>query len=476
MSAFLSFLSQPLAIHRPTLMEMVAAFSRRESSSESREPISAASLAACCPTDADLIVADGVALLPIHGPIVKRTQVFHGWYSDKVMVGSDFWAKTVKRLAARTDIDHIILDIDSGGGQVSGTETFANAVFEARQSTNVISVVNEFAASAALWIGAAASRIVIPPTAEIRSLGVYTIHADWSKWLDEVGIKETVIHAGKYKAIHERTLTDELKAHEQHLIDGLYSAFVDNVARFRGVSSEHVLENWAEARCFLGSEAVSNGLADELGTLSDVLESVAAGRSGRVSLPAPVEPEPEDNDDMLTLNADTGAIEKDGKQIGTFSELNISAEILQQHSAEAVKSITDKAVTEATATITEKAAKDALTAVFAQIDGLAESFGDATLSDIAPVIKGDKDAATFRAEQAEAAAAALKAENEKLRLGTRAPGFSSSEKEGKGNAGGDNAAFQAEWDANADGCQDEFACFEDFQAYQTALQKSLVRG
>lgn len=458
-TTFQSFFAAPLALHQPLWPEIYRhSISADAPDAEAAAAREASTLYNDSPAD-DFVIGDGVAVVPIHGVITKRGY----WWSSRLH--TDRLTEIVKQLSARGDIETIVYDIDSGGGQVAGTAGLAQAMFEARSTTNQIAVVNEFAASAALWIATAANHIVIPPTAEIGSMGVYQIHTDWSKYLEELGVKDTVIHAGKYKAIHERELTPELKAHEQGLIDGIYSAFVDDVARFRGVDSDHALKTWGDAKVFLGSEAVSNGLADELGTLSDVLDSLASGRSGRISLPATAEPNEEDND-MLTLNPETGAIMNGDKQIGTLVELNISAEMLQQHCAAAVKSITDAAVAAAVETATAKSGEDVKVAFFAQLDELGTTFGEANLASLIPVVKGEKDAATFRAEQAEAKVAAVQTELETVKKNAATPGFS-----GNGNGGEEpeagtdpHAAYKAAYAKDADG----FACVEDFIAFKDA--------
>ncbi|MEP3478005.1 MAG: S49 family peptidase [Fuerstiella sp.] len=468
---FHSFFSNPLAMHQPLWPEIyrLSCSDQPQESESSEAEGSDKTLYNDSPAD-DFIVSEAVAVVPIHGVMTKRGY----WWSSRL--STDRLTDIVKQLTQRSDVEHIVLDIDSGGGQVHGTAQLGNAIFAARETKNVIACVNEFCASAALWVATAADHIVVPATGTIGSLGVYKIHADWSKYLQDVGIKETVIHAGKYKAIHERALTKELKDHEQSYINQMYSAFVDEVARYRGVESEFVLENWADARVFLGSEAVSNGLADELGTLSDVLESLAAGRSGRISLPAPESDQESDDNMPITVNSETGAIMDGEKQIGTLAELSLSAADLEKFCGPSVKAITDAASATAVEAASAEAGDTAKAEFFGQIDQLATDFADAGLSSIAPVVKGEKDVATFRAEQAEAKAAELAAENEALRKGKKAPGFSASDgngDQGKGDDGpaGDdsNTDLKAAYEKDSEG----FACVEDYIAFQTAHAKGL---
>jgi ClpP class serine protease len=55
------------------------------------------------------------------------------------------------------------------------------------------------AASAAYWIATAADEVVVTPSGQVGSIGVFATHEDISKALDMEGIKVSLISAGKYK-------------------------------------------------------------------------------------------------------------------------------------------------------------------------------------------------------------------------------------------------------------------------------------
>lgn len=451
--------SQPLAMHRRMLPELLT--------TAKADPKDGAAFGGGDDISADdFVISSGVARVPIHGLMTKRTF----WWSSRLT--TDRLTEIIRTLADRPDIEHIVLDIDSGGGQVSGTEQLAETIFAARETTNVIAVVNEFAASAALWVAAAADHIVIPPSAEIGSLGVYTLHFNDDDFLKEFGFEKTVIFAGKYKAIHERKLTKDLKQHEQTIIDGLYSQFVDSVAKYRGVSSQHVLDTWADARCFLGTEAVSNGLADELGTLSDVLESVQAGRSGRISLPAidPIE-EPTMS---LKFKADGTFVNDKGETVATLAELNISAEMLQQHCKVQVDGIVKAAVDAAVATAVEEtkaaATKEATVVIVDRLNQFATALPALPAAELATAVKGERSVAEVKAEYLEGQ---LKAKDEELKKATakKPPFAGSGDADTSGDAGDDEAGLRAAFEKNPDG----FSTFGAYKAFHAAEARGLTR-
>jgi ClpP class serine protease len=103
------------------------------------------------------------------------------------------------RLAADPQIETIVLDIDTPGGMVTGTQEAADAVFAARRKKRVIGLVNPLCASAGYWIASQCSEIVGVPSADIGSIGVFMCHYDCSAMLADAGIKPTYIFAGEYK-------------------------------------------------------------------------------------------------------------------------------------------------------------------------------------------------------------------------------------------------------------------------------------
>ncbi len=408
MSGFLSIFADALAIHEPALQQTLREYAQNPKSRDDRDQ---AGWDEEWPTTDDLIQANGVAVIPIHGLMIKRSR----WWC----CGVDHWAAIVDNITKRMDINAIVFDFDTGGGQVAGTQTFADAVWKARQSgKTTIAVVNEFCASAALWVASQCDRIVIPATGSIGSLGVYTMHFDDTKYLSEQwGIEKSVIYRGKYKAIDERPLDGDGKAELQRFIDAKYSLFVDAVARGRGLSPDEVMNRWGESQMFSGSEAVSNGLADELGTLQDVLESLSAGRGGRISMSeeCPEDDDPEEGDPQaMKLNAQGQILDGAGKVVGSIADLGLDSAAVQKHFATQTRELIDsaaEAINKAAAEKQAAAVADALKAATTRLDELVAAVGPE--KGIAAFKNGD-DVVKAKASIADDLAAQLKAKDEEI--------------------------------------------------------------
>ena len=119
--------------------------------------------------------------------------------------------------------------------------------------------------SAAYWFGSAAGHIAGPATASIGSIGVRTLHIDWSKWNEKAGLSFTHLAAGSYKALgnEDEPLSKEAREYFLGQLDRLYTIFVDSVARNRGVDTDQALA-MADGRVFLAEEARALGLIDRV--------------------------------------------------------------------------------------------------------------------------------------------------------------------------------------------------------------------
>lgn len=219
----------------------------------------------------DYQIIDGVAVIPISGPITKKESFFSYLFG-----GSGVDKITELMQAAITDprVDSILLDIDSPGGTISGVNELSAAIFEAREQKPIVAFSSGMMASSAYWIGSAADKVVLGQTAHAGSIGVLMLHADYSEMNKMYGIKITYLTASKYKALGNdaEPLSDLAKEVFLKELDYIYGIFIDVVARNRGVSAEEVKEKMADGRIFIGQQAVDAGLADYVGTIDDAHE------------------------------------------------------------------------------------------------------------------------------------------------------------------------------------------------------------
>lgn len=224
-------------------------------------------------------VVDGVAVLDLEGPLAKRmSSVNAACEGTSTNLIFDFFTQAVND----PSIKGIILNIDSPGGTVDGTMDLARAVYNARGKKPIVTLVDGQMCSAACWIGSAADAVYLAnETSMAGSIGVVITHVDYSEALKKAGIVATEITAGKYKrAVSSyKPLDEEGRSQLQEMADDIYTLFVDDMATFKGLSVDQVLDRMAEGRVFLGQKAIDAGLADGVSSLDALIAQLSAGQA-----------------------------------------------------------------------------------------------------------------------------------------------------------------------------------------------------
>lgn len=223
-------------------------------------------------------MADGVAIIRIYGPLFDDDLILPSWG----MSGYGGLAVQLEAALADPAVKAVMFDIDSPGGVAApGLEDLAGDVFAGRAVKPIVANVRHMAASAAYWLASAATAVVLPDLGEAGSIGVWTLHVDYSAALEQMGVKPTLIFAGRHKVDGNpfEPLPDSVRADIQAEVDEIRARFAGAVARHRGMSASAVLDT--EARLYRGGAAVDAGLADEVmprkSALQALIDSVAAG-------------------------------------------------------------------------------------------------------------------------------------------------------------------------------------------------------
>jgi signal peptide peptidase SppA len=215
------------------------------------------------------VTEDGVAVIPLEGPLMRRVDFFSALFG-----GASSTEEFIERVQ-RADLDDrvkaMVISANTPGGTVDGTYGAMEAV--RRASKPVVAYTDGLMASAGYWIASAADRILAGPTAEVGSIGVIGMHWDTTAAYESAGIKRTVIYSGKYKAVGSDAvpLDEEARQILQDRVDTYYALFVRSVAENRGFSAAQVMERMADGRTWIGEQAVSRGFVDQVGSLEDAV-------------------------------------------------------------------------------------------------------------------------------------------------------------------------------------------------------------
>jgi len=222
-----------------------------------------------------------IAVIPIYGVLANKMDAF------SAMSGGTSYAgirKALHSALSNEDVKAVVLDVDSPGGSVPGTEELSNEIRAVRGGEKpIIAQVNHLAASAAYWIAASADEIVVSPSGRAGSIGVYTAHDDISAALEKRGIKRTYISAGENKVEGNETepLGKKTLAHIQDGVNRSYQRFVAAVAEGRGTTIGKVEDGFGQGRVFYAEALMDRGMVDRVATLDETL-----ARFGADTMPA----------------------------------------------------------------------------------------------------------------------------------------------------------------------------------------------
>lgn len=220
-------------------------------------------------------VKGSVAVMSLFGVVAQRMDMMEEMSGG---TSTEKFGKAFQALVADPSIKAIVINVDSPGGSVYGTQELAEIIYQARAQKHIVAIANSLAASAAYWIASAADEFVVTPGGEVGSIGVITIHEDWSAALEKAGVKATLIKAGefKYEGSYYEPLSQDALAAIQAKVDEYYDAFVSTVARNRGVTAKVVKSDYGQGRVLSAQAAKAAGMVDRIDTLDGVLARLGA--------------------------------------------------------------------------------------------------------------------------------------------------------------------------------------------------------
>lgn len=213
---------------------------------------------------------DGVAIIPVTGPIFPRANMMteQSGATSLTMLQNDFRAAL-----GNAEIGAIMLLIDSPGGQVSGTSSFADLVATGSKVKPTIAHISGTGASGAYWIATACGEITIDRTAMVGSIGVAVAMAKQVAPDAEGYIEIEVVSSNAPNKRPDATTEDGL-AEIRGMLDGVESQFIADVAKGRKVTADKVIADFGAGGVKIGSAAVKAGMADRVQSQDQTLNAL----------------------------------------------------------------------------------------------------------------------------------------------------------------------------------------------------------
>lgn len=226
-----------------------------------------------------------IAVVPVHGPMTNRSSAFTAFFGG---TSTEKLGQLFDALIASPAVGAVIFDVDSPGGIVYGVPELAAKIHGARGTKPIVAVSNAEMFSAAYYLASAADQVVVTPSGQTGSIGVWSLHTDYSEALEQAGVKATFISAGERKVWGNpyEPLADEARAMLKDQVDGYYSDFVGTVAKHRGVTPKEVRDGFGRGGTVAAKDSKAQGLADRVDTLENTIGRLGGNVSERETIAA----------------------------------------------------------------------------------------------------------------------------------------------------------------------------------------------
>lgn len=195
-------------------------------------------------------------------------------------LAADSFVQVIDALRKDNSVKAVVLRVNSPGGSVTASEKIRHELDLLGREKPLVASYGDYAASGGYWISCGCSRIFADATTLTGSIGVFSMIPDFSKVAGKLGVGVESVSSNKHGDILSlmRPFDAQETAYMQASVEDIYELFVNLVASSRGMEPARV-DEIAQGRVWVGSEALEIGLVDEVGTLKDAV-AYAASQAG----------------------------------------------------------------------------------------------------------------------------------------------------------------------------------------------------
>jgi len=227
-----------------------------------------------------------VLQIAIHGAIGEATSPLLGTTGGMVTQ-----VRRALKRAGDDDVHGVLLDIDSPGGGVTDSDEIYELVRKFRRDhpkKHVLALFGDLAASGGYYVAVAAEHIVARRTTITGSIGVIMSSYNVAEAAKKLGIDEVVIKSDRtpFKDILSpmRAMTDTERRLLTGIVDELFDRFVTVVDEGRGKLDRQQVLGVATGAVYTASQALDNGLIDEIGDQETAVQWFEKQLGGEIDL------------------------------------------------------------------------------------------------------------------------------------------------------------------------------------------------
>ena len=213
--------------------------------------------------------SDKVAVINIQGPIFLGSEGMGATSADTAI-------QLIREARRSEEVVAIVVRVDSPGGSAFASEMIRLELELAQiDGIPVVASFASVAASGGYWLSATSDYILAEPNTVTGSIGVFSVLFTAEKAASNIGIQTDGVATTPFSQVDPFTKPNpQLSEALQLSVEHGYNQFVELVARGRGLGRD-LVEPIAQGKVWLGTEAVENGLANDLGSLPEALNKAA---------------------------------------------------------------------------------------------------------------------------------------------------------------------------------------------------------
>lgn len=224
-------------------------------------------------------IINRVAVIPVMGVLRDQVDFMVRWAGSSCY---QLIERDLKQALANDTVKAVLMYCDSPGGAAIGVKRVADLIYASRGDKPIRAYVQGLCGSACYYLAAACDRIDATADSLVGSVGTIFPHVEGSKWFDEMGLTYTVFtnkdspkkgHGNQYEP-----LSDAARQTIQQFVESYGRPFIEDVARYRGVTPDQVIANYGQGDALRADVAVRGGVID--GVVDDfqaVLSELSAG-------------------------------------------------------------------------------------------------------------------------------------------------------------------------------------------------------
>ncbi len=207
--------------------------------------------------------------------IYAQGEIRYGKGNEKY-IGQELIIKSLKKARESRNVKAIVLRVNSPGGSPLASDIIWREIELTKKEIPVVVSMGNLAASGGYYIACNADRIYAEPTTITGSIGVFGAVPNISEFADRIGINAEQIGTNKQSVGYSlfEPINESFYRVTKEGIERVYTDFVNKVAAGRNMTFSEV-DSIAQGRVWTGTQALENGLVDELGSLDDAIDAAA---------------------------------------------------------------------------------------------------------------------------------------------------------------------------------------------------------